>query len=80
MKILKILFFSIFFANFLIANPTISYINHDKILSDFDIENNQDNKKMVISIYKSINKSDRNLFKKNRFKQIVSHTSYKTKT
>ena len=47
MKILKILFFSIFFANFLIANPTISYINHDKILSDFDIENNQDNKKWL---------------------------------
>lgn len=73
MKILKILFFSIFFANFLIANPTISYINHDKILSDFDIENNQDNKKMVISIYKSIDKSDRNLFKK-----IVLNKSYHT--
>lgn len=73
MKLFKILFFSLFFATFLIANPSISYINHEKILKDFDIENNTTNKNLVLSIYKSIDKSDRNLFK-----QIVSTKPYHT--
>lgn len=63
MKTLFSIFTIVVFATFSYATPTVSYINHDKILADFSIENNISNKKLVTSIYKSVDRSDRKLFK-----------------
>ncbi|MDA3056482.1 MULTISPECIES: lytic transglycosylase domain-containing protein [unclassified Campylobacter] len=59
---------------FAVAKPTISTINHDKVLKDFDIENNTTNKLLVYSIYKDIPKSDRDLFRK--ILKTKSHNAY----
>lgn len=59
---------------FAVAKPIISTINHDKVLKDFDIENNTTNKLLVYSIYKDIPKSDRDLFRK--ILKTKSHNAY----
>ena len=64
----------ILFACFAVANPVISNINHDKVLKDFDIQNNTTNKFLVYSIYKTIPKSDRDLFRK--IIKTKSHNAY----
>ncbi|MBP5779461.1 MAG: LysM peptidoglycan-binding domain-containing protein [Campylobacter sp.] len=63
MQGLKYLLFMILTACFAVANPIISNINHEKVLKDFEIENNLTNKMLVYSIYKDIPKQDRDLFR-----------------
>ena len=63
MQGLRYLLFMILCTCFAVANPTISTINHEKVLKEFDIENNVSNKMLVYSIYKGIPKHDRDLFR-----------------
>lgn len=63
MQSLRYLLFVILTACFAFAKPTITTINHEKLMEDFGIENTAPNKLLVYSIYKGIPQHDRDLFR-----------------
>ncbi|MDA3062487.1 MULTISPECIES: lytic transglycosylase domain-containing protein [unclassified Campylobacter] len=64
MRVIKIIFLMLIFAGFAHASQSkISRVNHDYIMNEFGIENNLSSQKVVADIYRSIDSSDKKLFK-----------------